>query len=212
MVVEDRFAERARPPPERRRLELVHAVPAQPLLEWEHGLEALAAPNTRRAANVAFRHVPRTPAFAVALQTHPARDPERRVGVELAQQPVEVLRAEGNVGVELDDEIRAPSERAEPGVERDDVATALATLVERAAAPRSRDQPDPFVSSGEHAGECRRAVRRSVVDDDPLGRQDLLVDDRRGEPPQVVELVPRRRDQGVAGHATTLARRSRIRY
>src|SRR5712692_1969389 len=58
VVVEDGLAERARAPAERRRLQLVDAVPTEPLLEREHLLEARAAPHARRAADVAVRDVP----------------------------------------------------------------------------------------------------------------------------------------------------------
>src|SRR5438105_5497256 len=122
---------------------LVDAVPADSLLQRSYILEAGPSIRSGRSARVRPGDVVGTPPTLGELVAGPACDSQLRVGRELRQQPLEEIRFERHVGVELDHEVERTIEGAQPGVERDHVASASATLVELAGAqPRSRRVDD----------------------------------------------------------------------
>ena len=89
MVAEWKGVDSTRSPPSLSRLELVDGVPADPLHERGDGFVARPAIRTRCSADMASGRVHRLPLTVALFVAEPSRDPERRVVVELVEDPRE---------------------------------------------------------------------------------------------------------------------------
>src|SRR5207249_2951797 len=92
-----------------------------PLLDRRHRLEAGPAVGARGAADMAARDAIGTPAVAVQLVAGAAGDPERGIGLEGSEHPLEEVGLEGDVGIELEHDVGPVAEPREPRLEGDDV-------------------------------------------------------------------------------------------
>ena len=172
-------------------------------------LEARAAVRTRSTAHMRAGHVNLAPAALMDLPAASARDPERGVGLEIAQHALEEVGWERDVRVELDDDVHVARQGVTP-------ATNPATS-RPARRPRSSGESGPVEApqtnrsstgdSGRTRPPSQGGIRRAVVDDDPDGRLQALLDERCAEAGQIAGLVPSRRDgayaeRGPASHAS----------
>ena len=104
---------------------------------------------------------------AIALfPEHRASHTQRRIALELPQQKLDVVRIEGNVAIQIaDDVVGKVLDALEPGVEAAHFRAKAALVV-----PGKADQLDPVVSIDEAPHDISRLIGRSVVDDDPPER------------------------------------------
>src|SRR2546423_6891742 len=102
MMEEREVEENSRRPARRVGLELVDAVPADPLLEWKDGLQTLATICAGRAPDRRAGEMALAPARASKLPAASTRNTELRVERERAEQ------AAGEVGRERDGRIPRP--------------------------------------------------------------------------------------------------------
>ncbi len=137
----------------------------------------------------------RLTAVVVEKKRLAARHAQLHVGREAVEQVREVIGPEGEVGVELDDEV--PRDRVEPRetvVERVDDPAA-----ERAVTPVGPfDDFDPVVLPRVAVDDLTRSIGRAVVDDHPAQRQLGLRDHRVERARDRALFVACRRDDSVA--------------
>ncbi len=88
---------------------------------------------------------------------------EARIGGETRQQALEVIRGEGHIGVELDDNVHLEVERGEPRRER----TRHGATAGHARRGRNPEAADPVVPLLELPDQLERPVGGTVVDDQP---------------------------------------------
>src|SRR4051794_3033108 len=101
MVGEGGIIDAAGAPTPQPRLQFVHRVPTEAPLPRHHVAKALTAICTDSTADMRASDTLLLPRPTLPFPARAARDPQRRVSGELAEQPLEVIRLERDIGVEL---------------------------------------------------------------------------------------------------------------
>ena len=118
---ERQVEDRPRPPAADVGAQCVDLIPALPLFERRHVLEACPAVGAARAPDAGAGAEALAPHAVGLLPAAAARDPELRILGERGQEPLEVVLGERDVGVELHDDVgRALHEQAQALPERAD--------------------------------------------------------------------------------------------
>ncbi len=145
--------------------------------------------------------------LVIAFAERGARDAEPGVLREAAQEELEVVRVEGDVGVEVaDDVVGQVAQRRVAGVERTHLAGEVALRVLGRA-----HEADPRMARGVALDDLVRPVGGAVADHDVALRQDGLGDHGLDRLLDQAGLVAGRRDHDVAQRGTALVGHRRVR-
>ena len=134
------------------------------------------------------------PAAVLGDQRDAADDAGARIARERLGDPLEVVRRQEQVAVELDHDVGLLAQLVAAALERAHDRRSARPLV------RAVGRDDLVIQSwrsGVPLGDLARAVGRAVVDDDPLLRPVRLGDHRLGRAREVLGLVAHGRDDCV---------------